>query len=84
MTDHYFVQVMADNGEVLRWEALTKEQADFIFKQEVEKNGAENCTTGLTREEANCNWPHRWQTFKVILTQKGALLPFFTSIGFLK
>ena len=50
MTDHYFVQVMADNGEVLRWEALTKEQADFIFKQEVEKNGAENCTTGLTRE----------------------------------
>jgi hypothetical protein len=51
---------MADNGEVLRWEALTKEQADFIFKQEVEKNGAENCTTGLTSEEANCNWPHRW------------------------
>ena len=60
MTDHYFVQVLADNGEVLRWEALDKEQADFIFKQEVAKNGAENCTTGLTREEANCNWPHRW------------------------
>ena len=32
MTDHYFVQVLADNGEVLRWEALDKEQADFIFK----------------------------------------------------
>ena len=60
MTSHYFVQVMADNGEVLRWEALDKEQADFIFKQEVAKNGAENCTTGLTSEEANCNWPHRW------------------------
>ena len=57
MTDHYFVQVLADNGEVLRWEALDKEQADFIFKQEVAKNGAENCTTGLTSEEAR---PHRW------------------------
>lgn len=59
MTDHYFVQVMADNGEVLRWEALTKEQADFIFKQEVEKNGAENCTTGKTAG-LDSNWVHRW------------------------
>ena len=59
MTDHYFVQVLADNGEVLRWEALTKEQADFIFKQEVEKNGAENCTTGKTAG-LDSNWVHRW------------------------
>ena len=65
MTDHYFVQVLADNGEVLRWEALDKEQADFIFKQEVAKNGAENCTTGKTAG-LDSNWVHRWQTFNVI------------------
>ena len=59
MTDHYFVQVLADNGEVLRWESLDKEQADFIFIQEVAKNGAENCTTGKTAG-LDSNWVHRW------------------------
>jgi len=59
MTDHYFVQVLADNGEVLRWEALSKVQADFIFEQEVTKNGAENCTTGKTAG-LDSNWVHRW------------------------
>jgi hypothetical protein len=59
MTSHYFVEVIADNGEINRWEALTKEQADFIYKQQVEVNGSENCKTGKTAG-INCNPAHRW------------------------
>ena len=59
MTDHYFVEVIADNGEILRWEALNKEQADFIYNEQVVINGAENCKTGKTAG-INCNPAHRW------------------------
>ena len=59
MTDHYFVQVLADNGEILRWEALSKVQATFIYNEQVVKNGAENCTTGKTAG-LDSNWVHRW------------------------
>ena len=59
MTSHYFVEVIADNGEINRWEALTKEQADFIYKQQVKVNGSENCKTGKTAG-INSNPAHRW------------------------
>jgi len=59
MTDHYFVEVIADNGEILRWEALSKEQADFIYNEQVVINGTENCKTGKTAG-INCNPAHRW------------------------
>ena len=59
MTEHYFVEVIDANGGICRWEALDKEQADFIFKQEVAKNGAENCITGKTAG-INSNPAHRW------------------------
>jgi len=50
MTEHYFVEVIADNGAINRWEALTKEQADFIHNEQVVINGSENCTTGKIDE----------------------------------
>jgi len=59
MTSHYFVEVIADNGEINRWEALTKEQAAFIYKQQVKVNGSANCKTGKTAG-INCNPAHRW------------------------
>ena len=59
MTSHYFVEVIADNGAINRWEALTKEQADFIYNEQVAKNGTENCTTGKTAG-INSNPAHRW------------------------
>ena len=59
MTSHYFVEVIADNGAINRWEALTKEQADFIYNEQVTKNGAENCITGKTGG-LDVNWAHRW------------------------
>jgi len=46
MTSHYFVEVISDNGAINRWEALTKEQADFIYNEQVVINGAKNTTTG--------------------------------------
>jgi len=46
MTDHYFVEVIAENGEILRWEALNKKQADWIYNEQVDLNGVENTTTG--------------------------------------
>ena len=59
MTDHYFVEVIADNGEINRWEALTKEQADFVYNEQVVMNGSENCKTGKTAG-TNSNPAHRW------------------------
>tara|TARA_R110000851_G_scaffold168151_3_gene313973 strand:+ start:633 stop:812 length:180 start_codon:yes stop_codon:yes gene_type:complete len=59
MTSHYFVEVIAENGAINRWEALTKEQADFIYNEQVTKNGTENCTTGKTAG-INSNPAHRW------------------------
>jgi hypothetical protein len=59
MTSHYFVEVIADNGAINRWEALNKEQADFIYNEQVTKNGAENCITGKT-VGINSNPTHRW------------------------
>ena len=59
MTDHYFVEVIADNGEILRWEALNKKQADWIYNEQVDLNGSENCKTGKTAG-INCNPAHRW------------------------
>ena len=50
MTDHYFVEVIADNGEILRWEALDKTQADFVYNQQVIIYGAENCTIGKSMD----------------------------------
>ena len=46
MTDHYFVEVIAENEEILRWEALNKKQADWIYNEQVDLNGVENCKTG--------------------------------------
>lgn len=46
MTDHYFVEVIAENGEIIRWEALNKKQADWIYNEQVDLNGVENTTTG--------------------------------------
>ena len=59
MTDHYFVEVIADNGEILRWEALNKKQADWIYNEQVDLNGSENCKTGKTAG-INSNPAHRW------------------------
>ena len=59
MTDHYFVEVIADNGEINRWEALTKEQADFVYNEQVVINCSENCKTGKTAG-INSNPAHRW------------------------
>ena len=59
MTDHYFVEVIAENGEILRWEALNKKQADWIYNEQVDLNGVENCKTGKTAG-INCNPAHRW------------------------
>ena len=50
MTDHYFVEVIAENGEILRWEALNKKQADWIYNEQVDLNGVENTTTGKIDE----------------------------------
>ena len=58
MTDHYFVEVIANNGEINRWEALSKEQANFIYNEQVVTNGAENCITGKTAG-INSNPTHR-------------------------
>ena len=44
MSDLYFVQVIAEDGAVSRWEALDKTQADFVYNQQVIIYGAENCT----------------------------------------
>ena len=46
MTEHYFVEVIADNGAIDRWEALNKKQADWIYNEQVDLNGVENTTTG--------------------------------------
>lgn len=59
MTDHYFVEVIAENGEILRWEALEKTQADFVYNEQVILFGAENCKTGKTAG-INSNPAHRW------------------------
>ena len=59
MSDLYFVQVIAEDGAVSRWEALSKEQADFIYNEQVVINGTENCKTGKTAG-INCNPAHRW------------------------
>jgi len=59
MTSHYFVEVIAENGAINRWEALTKEQADFIYNEQVVINGAKNTTTGKTAG-INSNPAHRW------------------------
>jgi len=50
MTDHYFVEVIAENGEILRWEALNKKQADWIYNEQVDLNGSKNCETGKIDE----------------------------------
>jgi hypothetical protein len=50
MSDLYFVQVIAEDGAVSRWEALDKTQADFVYNEQVIIYGAENCTIGKSMD----------------------------------
>ena len=50
MTEHYFVQVIDEDEEILRWEALNKKQADFVYNEQVIIYGAENCTIGKSMD----------------------------------
>jgi hypothetical protein len=46
MMQYYFVNVTKANGWTDRWEMLTKQQANFIYAEQVEMFGADACTTG--------------------------------------
>jgi len=44
--DNYFVQVTNQDGSLEKWVQLSKDQANFIYAEQVELNGMKATITG--------------------------------------
>ena len=47
---NYFVNVTKPDGYTDRWEMLTREQANFIYAEQVEMYGMNRCATGIMND----------------------------------